>query len=437
MADPYAPTQFNYGDPNEFMGQLAAAAGTVTPAQQAAYAQSLGYNVLGDVARGSFQGVPTTTPLSYFTPPGMRQGDTRIPPVLLQALMRDTSVMQEAANRQFQRNVGAQDAISQFLGQAPGQIMGAGQQTAGELGGLADMYRAQGMQQLQDWLGTAGGMYGQVSGNIDQLQQGIGGVQEGIRGRIGRLEEAGQRIGGLEGDVEEGYALADQAKAGYAKAMSEYKNMTVEQASSNAYAIRRSAQSQIKEIQSSGLDQATQMALIQQVQTDVGAQVQQQTTGLLSSFNDNMMSFQKNLADLGMAGAGMRLQGAQIKQAGEQLRLGVEGAIGEAQGQLLQGEAQKAQLEQLRSTMGTELAGQYIQAQTNLSQMWEQAASFNAMSSQITNAAVLSAANLEMEGLFGLAGLIQQNPESIVSWFNGLLQLYSAASAGAGTGVTA
>jgi cytochrome c-type biogenesis protein CcmH/NrfG len=48
---------------------------------------------------------------------------------------------------------------------------------------------------------------------------------------------------------------------------------------------------------------------------------------------------------------------------------------------------------------------------------------------QLRSAAILSATDLEMQGRMGMAQLVQQNPESVVGWFQGLMSLLSANAA--------
>jgi len=117
-----------------------------------------------------------------------------------------------------------------------------------------------------------------------------------------------------------------------------------------------------------------------------------------------MAEMQQGLAQLRMGNAGMRLQGGA-------LRLDATKTLASVQQQSVE----------------DKLAGEHSR------QQWSQISQrYREMDTQIRNAGVLAATQLEFQGRTALADMIRQNPESVVSWFQGLLAMYSAQSAATG-----
>ena len=157
-----------------------------------------------------------------------------------------------------------------------------------------------------------------------------------------------------------------------------------------------------------------------QIKMSVADQVQTQATAIYSNFNTTQAQLRTTLAQIQKANADLRLQGAATKgqlasTRGSWTQLGIEGnkAIGDlaAQGAAIDAEARRTQ----QSFM-------------------QLGASIRETTASLQQAAMFQAVNLELNGQTQLAQLVQQNPESVVSWFQGLLALFSTQAAAGGGG---
>ena len=88
-----------------------------------------------------------------------------------------------------------------------------------------------------------------------------------------------------------------------------------------------------------------------------------------------------------------------------------------------------------RAGVGSTVAGQAMDAERIRSGYRQLAASMLEAGGNMRNAAASLAMQLESQGRTAMAEMVRNNPESVVSRFASLLQLYSVASAPGGTGI--
>lgn len=414
-----------------------------TRQQQLDALRKQGYDIQGDQAvtyQNYGQGgraIPSYTPIDSLL--GGVQGQ-RMPgdPLLRGALQSDTHNMQQAADRQFARNNQMITGMEGFIGNAGQEMRQAGQQGAAQLNGAAAGAQRMGQQQLDDMGNLLGGYQDQTNKAVDGINKGVTDVQNRIKGTMDKqMPGYYQGLDDAKGDVNAAYKLGDEAVAGYQKAISEFKDTTAADASVAAAAMRRSALSQknalTTALKTGQIDDATYQSNLQQLQGQVGEQVQGQVQGLYTEFNKAKAGMEQALAGLRMNNAGNRLTGAQIKGGLEGQRLQGVGMELNANEALLQGENTKLGAAGLQQKNNMDIASQYANAQAGQRQMAQLSASLQSSSVATQQAAIMNAVNLEMQGRTTMAQLVQQNPETVVSWFQGILAMYSADAARSGS----
>lgn len=352
------------------------------------------------VTSPGFTTAKRTAPLSaFFGGSGSGGGVTgqNYTDAMTDALSLDTRNQQGAADRQFARNNAEIEGIRSTLGIAEGNIQQGWMTGAGELDQMAGRADALGQAQEDDFLNMSKDLYADVGGNLDA---------------------SAKRLVGGRDDIDEAYRLADEAAKGFGKAISEYKDLTAQEMSSVAHGIQRNAQAQLREIKGgvhpdgTPMTSGEQLDAINSVRLEANSQVQQAITPMASRFNDAVVQLKEQLAGLKMTGAEFRLKGSSLK--GE-----IEAGVREG--------------ENIRAQLGTALTGQLLESQAGRRQLLELSANLTSQKVQIRNAAILDSARLALEGKALTAQLVQQNPETVVSLFQGLLALYSAQSAASGT----
>lgn len=349
--------------------------------------------------------------------------------LLFQALQRDTAEQQGASDRQFERNQGQIDVLSMLIPELSGMVGGAGMDTMQQGQDMAGFLNSLGMQQEQATVQGVDGALAPMRQGVGEARDGLSGIMEQVQGQIGSGPDFSGDVKGL---VDGAVGKSDQAAASFKKGMAEYADVSAQNASAMAAGIRRNAQQQMKMV-SDGMNPdgslmtpAQQAAARQQIGFQVEQQVQSVATQQFDRFNETRLAAQQTYSGLLNTAATTRLQGAGTLQQQEALGLQRRAQDFQALGQLAALEGARAELSMQEGAMG--LQGEELKARARQarSQLAEAGASLRASTMQARDQAIVQAAQMEMQGRFGLANLVQQNPETVISWFQGLLGFYSA-----------
>lgn len=347
---------------------------------------------------------------------------------LMGALGRDTNKMQGAADRQYGRNaqqIGAMEAgIPHWSEQILQRMFG----DTAMLGAGADQAHQQGQQfgQAQDQ--RTAGMLDQTEDQFAQFQKGLDPIRQGLHDQT----KAGGGLDRIRGDVEEGYKIGDQAVKDMQSAMAGYEDRTAQDASVVAAGIAQRGKSMLDQAMSQLNPDGTPKTpgQMQQdrfaVQQQIGQEIQGETTKIFSEFNQNKAALGQALAGIRMNNAGLRMEGSKIGLATEQQR-------GQAFGQM--GELSKMELGGIEGVMQARNAAldSYFKTDEGRRQWDGIAQGYRQLLSQVGQSATLASVNLEMQGRTEIARMVAENPESVVSWFQGLLGLYSTMAAATGS----
>lgn len=362
------------------------------------------------------------TPIEYFKP--ARDPSKDFPPLLLRALMTDTRAMQGAADEQWNRNNQQIGALDRWLGGVGGRVQSQAQGLAGNLRQTAGQAEGLGAQQLEEYGGFGKGVMDRVHGAVDQYGQNLDEIKGGMKGMYTNLDDA-------RGDIEEGYQLADQAASQFEGAINEYEDRTAQDASVVAAGIRRNASTAMRMARSGVHPDGTPMtageqaAAISQIQQDVDTQVQSAVTPIFSEYNRNKTQLQTALAQLRQGNAQLRMTGA-----------GTKGQLAdvELRGRGMEADIEKARLAgtELEAQTGLAVGDQFLKAQAGQREMMTLSAGLQQTAAQLEQTSLLESVKLELAGRTQLAQLVQQNPRSVVSWFQSLLSLYSVRAGATG-----
>jgi len=311
--------------------------------------------------------------------------------------------------------MGQQQALTAALGYDTANMQGAADQQHANLerqssaledmlAGLSDRFQGpndQFGQQIDQYIGKAEQL-GTL--NYNDTRNRVGGMMDDVQGAVGR--------GDPSQDIANANEYAGNAVAGFDAAISEYNDRGAQDASAMASAIRRNGHSQMQMARAgvhpdgTPMTAAEQSAAVAEVQWNTETAVQEQITPLLTRYNDTLLQMRRGLADLRSMQANTALQGGQLRS-----QYGLESGkvLGDAHMGGIQAMNQATEMQAKMMEMGATLA----RAKADLS-----------------GAAQLNAVNLEMQGRSEVANMIRQNPQSVVSWFQGLMALYAAKAAG-------
>jgi hypothetical protein len=398
-----------------------------------------GFRVQGNVATRNVNGIPYQYPVSSLVGQAGNAsglaGFDNVPPTLVDALFGDTQMMQSAADEQFGRNNAASGAFLDTLQGSSQDVQQGGMAGANRLRGLGDQMQQQAGLDFNSVASLLEGLSDNIDGAADAGRRGMTQAQGNIGNavRFGMSAVSGANAN-VDADIEEAYRLGDDAVAKWEQDINSYKDTTAQDASIVSQAIHANAARMKEEIKSQYGNQTGRVnpemeKQLMDLELQTGMETQRAITPMMSRFNETITSLKQNLATLRMGNAGMRLQGAGLRQQGASLGLqaaglGIEG--GKADAQI---EAEKFGMErdasgvrlgeadaQMRNQAG---AREYASLVSNLYQAGE----------QIGQAAIVDTARMRIEGMNAYADMIAANPRSVVSWFQGLLAMFSASQA--------
>lgn len=368
--------------------------------------------------------------------------------LLLQGLMRDTGEYQRTADEQFGRNNQQIQALSGFTSSAPASINAQAAALAQLLQGQAGQVGALGDQQHGEFQDFTGGIMEGLTADLTPIQESLGDLYDDgieLQGMLMDLSENAAKVGDpadVEAMVREGLSKADAAASKFERNIDEFEDRTAQDASITANAIRRSAKNREMQIKAGvradgrPMSPAEQDAAMAMLSGQVDEQVQTASTQIFSQFNRDKAQLHQALAGIEMQAANFRMVGADILNKANQVELQGLGLSLDALKSVGQNRAQLLDIKNLEQRMAFDkaqihlgLSSQFLQSQAGQRQMAELASGLVQSSAQIQQSAILQAASLEFQGLTATAQLVQQNPESVVSYFQGLLGLFSARAA--------
>lgn len=240
---------------------------------------------------------------------------------------------------------------------------------------LDDMGRIQGAGDRQFDRGQM------VNQGMNDLVNGVGGRVEGAANReAGRMDDFASKLEDPNGAGQQDANLANKYAADAVgtqqRAEKEYQDDNAQTMASTSEAIQRSFQGQMNEIKNSNMTDEEKQSATFQLQGQMRSQMSQAMAPLVTRGQEMMANLKNNLAQTQM-GAGQTALGA-----------------GQQRGNTLQ-MAQHAR-------------------------EW---------SGNLRASAPATAAGLEMQGRQALAGMIRDNPETVVSKFQGLMGLFAGQKA--------
>jgi hypothetical protein len=239
---------------------------------------------------------------------------------------------------------------------------------------------------------------GPFASQANALDRQMGGFKSDIERMMAKQTNPKALYSGAMNTLKSGIAEGNRAVSQMNKAVSDTDKFAVEDASSAAYAMARSTESQKKAAvgQAAGTYDKNQiLEMSRAMDMEGSAQRQQVVTQIRSDYQRRKSDLQSQAAQMTAANAAYKAQASgQMAGFNQQLR-GFE-----------QDNIQNKMALQSAMNAAGELAKSYRQA-----------------SYDIYNAGVLRAAELEMSGQTAYAQTLRDNPYSVVSWVQGLLSL--------------
>jgi hypothetical protein len=398
-----------------------------------------GFRVQGNVATRNVNGIPYQYPLSSLignagNASGLA-GFENVPPTLVDALFGDTQMMQAAADEQFGRNNAASGAFLNTLQGSSQDVQQGGMAGANRLRGLGDQMQQQAGLDFNSVASLLEGLSDNIDGAADAGRRGMtqaqGDIGNAVRFGMSAVSSANANV---NADIEEAYRLGDEAVAKWEQDIKNRVDTTAQDAALISDAIYTNAARMKEQIKANYGNQNGRInpqmeEELMNLELQTGAETQRGIVPLLSRFNEVLAGLNQNLATLRMGNAGMRLTGAGLRQQGASLGLqaaglGIEG--GKAKAQI---EAEKFGME--RDAAGVRLgeADAQMRNQSGAREFASLVSNLYQAGEQIAQAAILDTARMRIEGMNAYADMIAANPRSVVSWFQGLLAMFSASQA--------
>lgn len=363
------------------------------------YARQKGYSIQGGKAVKYMQGmgghgIPVTTDLSDFA-------DSVQPKFLDQAgaLMKDEwGAKQGAADRQFGRNNTEINATRDFLSGMPGQFDAASNQAGG---------------QIDDLMGSLSrfgeGQSSKVTGAINDLLSGV-------------VSRAGNSSANIDNITKDGMIQmrqsADRAEATAADAITKYDTGVQEnviQATVNG--MRQQMRTRMGQIANGINPDGTRMTPAERAEAqrnltfDMGQQTATMAAQVRQSAQHEMAGLRTNLAALQMEGGKMRGAAADLGLRGEDMKA--------QQGDRITA----ARNSGINAILASQEGQRAIQGMiSNLTQY----------KTQLRNGNKMASLNMEMQGRTGIAEMVRDNPETVISILSSFLSLGAIASAPGG-----
>lgn len=299
---------------------------------------------------------------------------------LWDALRRDMGAMQGAENRFQQESSGRQNAFLDSIVRGTGAM------------DHASIAQAQMLRRQADMLD---GLAGNQAHMLDPTNKAMGRV----------ADQAYQAGGGSGGTARQVGQDVDQAVGGFQSQIGAEQQRGQEDASAAAYAQARRTESSIAQhIRENGAPTmpAEVESFVQSARKMGADETQQIVAGIQSQARDRITQMSQTLASMKIQGAGLKAQAAEIDNSRTNAYLGAKEQIA----------TNKLQQEQL-SMQTRQLATQVRQ-----------------MNASIWSQAVMDRVRFEAEGRGNYAKMLE--PESIISWVQGIMGILGAEAAASG-----
>lgn len=351
------------------------------------------------------------------------------------ALQRDVGATQSAANRQFARGEEQVASAESLIGGVDERLTDVAGATAGQLGELGQEFNALGERTGEEFDAFAAGVQGSVDEDVEGLIGGIDAATARTRQGADLLSESiGERADATSARVDE---FAEGAVQAAEEAIIDTQDLANRQMSAAITGLEARTRKDAQRIEAGLRPDGTQMTPAERraaqasLRADTNVQLTQVATTLSGQAKELFAQLKTNLAQTQVQagqltlGAGeQQLKAGQLQAGLEELKAGTEA----------QAAGQKAGLVGLKAEVGVKLGEQRIAA-TQISQQFQtMRADLAKMGATIVNSAKSTAIGFEMQGRFGIAQLVKDNPETVVGMFSGLASMLAAASApGAGS----
>lgn len=309
--------------------------------------------------------------------------------------------MQAAADRQFGRNNEQIQGYGDFLSTLNPSLMGVSDRNAALLFGAAGQATGLGDTAVRDQRSRGDAIMAALEGDLSR----VGGTADRIEG---------------DADAALRYGAAGVRAAG--NALGGYQSDSQANISATVSGLHRQMQTRSQLVNSGINPDGTMMtpAERQAAQRQLTFDTMQATSGVVSQMREEQSRI---AAQLGMQLAGTNISAGQIA-------LGAAGARTEA-GRLREGVATT------RATVGSSVSGQALDVERLRTGYRQLASGLLESGANMRSSALTLALQLESQGRIAMAEMVRNNPESVVSSFASLLQLYSVASAPGGAGLRA
>lgn len=359
--------------------------------------------------------------------------------MLMDSLLRDAGTMQGAADRQFGRNTAQIGAYERALGGGLDAIQQGGQAALNQADQSIQALQGPEGMAVGNLLGAAGNLQSMIPGIWDASRQPVEEAMDIARQMRGGATDFLGNIPNLSGDAMAAYQRGEQEYGAYEGAITEFKQDSWSDAEAIAQGIRSSMQDQERMATSSFNPDGTPKTAAQKAQDQYmfGRAAQEQTSQVMSQYagqiRDNVANMRTQLSGLGMQVAGLRGAVADAKNQEAILRISGLQQLGNAGTLMNQAGELATRSGEMVGGLAAQAAAITAQAEGVRLEYQQLQNGWREFRANILSSLPVTALQLEMTGRKDIATLVQQNPESVISWFESLLGLYSAISAAKGT----
>lgn len=411
-----------------------------SPDERLSYAQQMypgGRQIGGDWVHQGANGFQYSTPMTAMTPPGYRDPWAGPTSALMGAFLRDSDVFQQAADRQFGRNQDQIDQMQLSLTGGLGQARDAYDQALQLQSGFGDQLLANQGTAVDNILGAAGDFRSMIPGLIDPAQQAIGQGQEMAQGVYD--EAMGYEAPDLQSHAMAAYGRAEETVDQFGVDRAAYERAAWDDAQAIADGVRSQMEDARNQAYSTMNPDGTRKTPAQAAADSIqfSRASQEMVSSVMSEFSGKIRDTQARMADtmaqLGLTAAQFRGQVGEAAAREAELELSGLSIANQAAGLMTQLASAGADVARTGGDLYARVADYQLQAEQMRAQYDQFQETWNENRINLLSSFPLAALGMEMQGRQQIATLVQQNPESYVSWFEGLLGLYSAMASARGT----
>lgn len=387
-----------------------------------------------EVDRFGRQGWRTEGGGFILNPQDSRMMGPAFPQLATTALSRDIQEQQSAADRQFERN---QQQIGN-MEELVGGLAGADQRILGGLDQLlADMALDQAAWSDRSAQAVDPAVTQQrveeMLGRMDRIQD-TSGVSKALEASGDVLDRVMQEVEGSDRRLDDAIKTMEAAASKFEGQISEFGKKAYEEAAAISVGVQRRFHNQMKMLEGgirpdgTPMTAAEQDALRVQLQGQAGQVIAETAAPILARAREVKAQLQTQLASMRTSIGQAKMAASQISQEWAQKALQIAGIQSDLAARDLDRRQFSAYAEGLRAQIAATLEESQIKREEIFQRGRELAGSLAMQSVAARQAAILDATRLRMQGLGEVARLVQQNPETVVSYFQGLLSLYQLMS---------